>query len=113
MNVADLAEHEALALVVLAKAMIHADGEVSKNEMLDLMSLAQVFGMERFKSLLDTSGNTHRDGPAVVRTAGTVERYDARVLIFVLLEELAKGDGTLAVERNFLADLQAFWELSA
>lgn len=111
MNVAELEEHEALALVVLAKAMIHSDGIVSKNEMLDLMSLAEVFGMERFNALLDASKDTYKDGPAVVKMAGTVERYDARVLIFVLLEELAKGDGTDSVEQRFLNDLQAFWEL--
>ncbi|MCA9568346.1 MAG: hypothetical protein KC656_10900 [Myxococcales bacterium] len=108
----ELEEHEAFALVVLAKCMIHADGVVSKDEMLDLMSLGEVLGTERLMRSLEASASVYRDMNAVAQIAARVDRYDARVLIFVLLEELAKGDGDEAgVEMRFLKDLQNFWEL--
>lgn len=111
MQIEELTEHEVLALVVLAKHMIHVDGVVSKDEMLDLMSLGQALGMQRFAAVLDRTENLYKDIDTVAHIASGVQRFDARVLIFVLLEELAKGDGADAAEKRFLSDLQRFWGL--
>lgn len=111
MEFEELLEHEVFALIVLAKYVIHLDNVVSKDEVLDLMSLGEAIGMQRFNVALERSQDLYKNVDAVVEVARTVQRYDARVLIFVLLEEIIKGDAIATTERRFLADLQHFWEL--
>ena len=111
MEFEELLEHEIFALIVLAKYVIHLDNVVSKDEVLDLMSLGEAIGMDRFNAALDRSQDLYKNVDAVVEVARTVQRYDAKVLVFVLLEELIKGDGAANAEGQFLVDLQRFWEL--
>lgn len=111
MEIDELLEHELLTFMVLAKYLIHADGHVSKDEMLDLMSLSEVFGPQRFMAMLDATKDRYQDPHEVLRMVNSVTRYDARVLIFVLLEELAKGDGVGVPEQATLDELRMRWEL--
>ncbi len=111
MQVTDLDDHELLCLVVLAKYMVHIDGDVSKDELLDLMSLGEVLGMERFQWALDSTEEHWRDPHAVLHMVNSVTRYDAKVLIFVLLEELAKTDGVQMSEEQTLDELRERWRL--
>lgn len=111
MNVDQFNDAELLAFVVLAKHMVHADGDLSQTEMLDLMSVGEVVGMDRFSWALDQTKDLYRDRQATYNVAARVQRYDAKVLIFVLLEELAKGDGVDGQEATILADLRQGWQI--
>lgn len=111
MEIEDLLDHELMTFMVLAKYLIHADGHVSKDEMLDLMSLSEVFGPQKFMAMLDSTKDKYQDPHEVLRMVNSVTRYDAKVLIFVLLEELAKGDGIDAPEQATLNELRMRWEL--
>ena len=109
MKLTDLTDEETLALIVLAKALAHSDGVVTNTEMVDLVSLGEVIGMERFDAALQAAEPWLRDWDTVFSMADRVERYDARELIYALLEELAKGDGMEATEKNVLNELQRRW----
>ena len=112
MNATELTDDELLLLVVLAKCIIHADGEVSNTELLDLMSLGDVVGMERLEHALNASEGRYQDLEAVGRMATAFPMHpDTKVFMFVLLEELAKGDGLGDYEQFLLNDLRRLWEI--
>ena len=111
MNIHELNDQELLTLVVLAKYMVHVDGEVSSSEMVDLVSLGEAVGMERFAAALDATKDQYKDPHAVLHFVNSVTRYDAKVLIFILLEELAKGDGVETPEEATLKELRMRWEI--
>lgn len=111
MEIQDFEDNELMTFIVLAKYMIHTDGRVSQSELLDLMSLGEAIGLERFQRMLDASRDRHKDPHAVLAHVQAVTRYEARVLIFVLLEELGKGDGLGTPEQQMLAELKHRWEL--
>ncbi|MCB9679139.1 MAG: hypothetical protein H6737_28815 [Alphaproteobacteria bacterium] len=112
MQVTSLDDDELLTLVVLAKYMVHVDGNVSRTEMLDLVSLGEAVGMERFEWALRETEGLHEDPHAVLDRVNAVTRWDAKVLIFLLLEELAKGDDfVVRSEEDTLAELRERWGL--
>lgn len=109
MDIDQLTDGELLAMITLAKAMVHADGVVTNEEMVDLVSLGEVMGMARFTAALDAAAPYYRDWNSVFGMADTVVRHDARVLIYCLLEELAKGDGMGGIEQQVLDELRRRW----
>lgn len=111
MKITELSDQEVLALVTMAKYIVHIDGQVSGDEMIDLMSLGEAIGMERFGQALDACKDHYKNVDSVAYIAKKVENNQSRILIFVLLEELAKGDGSDPLEEKFLADLRAFWRI--
>jgi hypothetical protein len=111
MKVSELTDQEVLALVTMAKYMVHVDGVVSGDEMLDLMSLGEAIGMDRFSQALDACKDHYKNLDSVGNIASRVGNYQSRVLIFCLLEEVAKGDGSDELEEKFLQDLRNFWKI--
>ena len=111
MDIEHLDDEEQLALIVLAKAMVHADGHVTNDEMLDLVSLGEAMGLERFNRVLDAAQPHLQTWEAVFAMADRVWRHDARVLIFMLLEELARGDGFEGLEMDVLNELRMRWRV--
>lgn len=109
MDFSELSNAEIMALVALAKHLVHADGQVSGTEMLDLMSIGEAVGMDRFSAALDATKDRYKSREAVLQMADLVQRYDARVLIYVLCEELAKSDGTGKVEEHVLVAIRQRW----
>jgi hypothetical protein len=111
MRIESLNDTEVLAVVTMAKYMAHLDGEVSGTEMVDLLSLGEAIGMERFNQALAECQDHYKNVDSVAYIAGKVQNHQSRIFIFCLLEELAKGDGSDPVEEKFLADLRAFWRI--
>ena len=109
MDVEDLSYDDIHVLVILAKHLVYADGVVSKDEYLDMMSLAEAVGQERFESAMTWAENRFQDPQEALKLCGMVQDLQKRRFMFLLLEELAKGDMVNIAEADFLAEVGLRW----
>lgn len=113
MNIADLNDAEALALVALMREVVQADGDYSPEEQASVKAIRDALGGERFDAAIERAKKELPDRAAVKAYAKTIERPDARWAIWEQLVDVARSDGVDAEEEKPLVWLANWWDLQA
>jgi uncharacterized tellurite resistance protein B-like protein len=112
MQLTDLHPDERLALVALSRAIVRADGQVTALEgrMVARIALALGEGVyrEAFAKAVESFGNE----AALKRFLESIQRQEARALIFDTILDLAVSDQLSPDELPLLRWLEATWGIS-
>lgn len=111
MDITDLTVEEDLALVGLLREIIQADDEYTAEERASIRTLRGQLGADRFDRAIEVAKERFRSRADVKAHAKTIERQEARRLIYTVLEEVAKSDGLDKSEEKPLAWLASWWNL--
>ena len=111
MELRELTDAERLALVGLAKVVVRADDELSAGEQAALDELARAVGSDVFMRSVDEAMGRFRSPEAVWKYCKTIDRQQARDLIFAALCALALPEGTSREESAALSRLRRLWKV--
>jgi len=112
MEMRELTDAERLALVGLAKVVVRADDELSAGEEAALDELAGAVGEEVFLRSVDEAMGRFHSPDAVWEHCETIDRQQARELIFDALCNLALPEGTSLEESATLERLRQLWKIA-
>src|SRR5687767_4296832 len=107
MQLTDLHPDELLALVALSRAIVRADGVVSPREGRMVGRLALAIGEDRYRQAFARAVESYPDEPSLKRFLESIQRQEARTLIFETTLELAVADELSPAEVPLLRWLEA------
>lgn len=110
MTLDDLSQPEQVVLLALIGLMARMDGSVSQAEMELLEQVADEMSPARFEAARDEAAAL-ADGAAILQAAASVERQEAREVIFELVYGIAVRDTIADSEAELLNRLAALWNL--
>jgi len=110
MTLDDLSQPEQVVLLALVGLMARMDGSVSEDEMDLLEQIADEIGEKRFEAARDSAAAL-ADGAAILAAAASVERLEAREIIFELVYSIAVRDTIAESEAALLNELATLWGL--
>lgn len=105
-----LSRDEAMTLVVLARALVRADGHISDPELDAFLELADAVGLDVFADALDRRDTATLSKAELERLANRVGEGN-RVLVLEALLELGSADGLVAPEQELVSTLSRLWAL--
>jgi hypothetical protein len=110
MTLDDLSQPEQVVLLALVGLMARMDGSVSQDELELLEQIADEIGEQRFEAARDAAAAL-ADAAAILRSATSVERPEAREVIFELVYGIAIRDTIASSEAALLNELAMLWGL--
>lgn len=110
MTLDDLSQPEQVVLLALVGLMARMDGTVSQDELELLEQIADEIGAQRFEAARDAAAAL-ADGAAILVAAKSVDRPEAREVIFELVYSIAVRDTIAESEAAMLNELAALWGL--
>jgi len=110
MTLDELSHPEQVVLLALVGLMARTDGSVSGDELELLEQIADEIGAKRFDAARDEAAALP-DGTAILRAAASVDRQEAREVIFELVYGIAVRDTIAVSEAALLNELAALWGL--
>jgi len=111
MELADLDQHERLALVALIKAIVFADRRVSADEAEHLPDIVEAIGEDAYRRSFAVADERFGDEAALKSFLAGIGRQEARELIYETLVDLAEVDGVSTEEDDLLRWLRATWKI--
>lgn len=111
MEINELTHDERLLLVGLLEMVVNADQILSEQEDRELKRIAAEVGVEAFQAAIQEADVRFRSTDDIRQLALSIQRPEARELIFTAIQELAVSDEVTIEEMqlvNWLADL---WDL--
>jgi uncharacterized tellurite resistance protein B-like protein len=109
MELQDLRGDERLALVALLKVAIVADGGVSDEEVEEIGDVAEAFGEGEYQKLVDEVAQRFQSADDLKTFLETIERPEARELIYGFFLEEAAGEALQGRESELVAWLAEAW----
>jgi hypothetical protein len=110
MTLDDMSQPEQVVLLSLVGLMARMDGSVSQDELELLEQIADEIGAERFEAARDAAAAL-ADGEAIKRAASSIDRQEAREVIFELVYGIAVRDTIAESEAALLNELATMWGL--
>jgi hypothetical protein len=110
MTLDDMSQPEQVVLLSLVGLMARMDGSVSQEELELLEQIADEIGEKRFEAARDAAAALS-DGAAILRAASSVDRQEAREVIFELVYGIAVRDTIAESEAALLNELATLWGL--
>ena len=110
MTLDDLSQPEQVVLLALVGLMARMDGSVSQDELELLEQIADEIGEKRFEAARDAAAALD-DGDAILKAAASVERQEAREIIYELVYGIAVRDTIAPSESALLNELATLWAL--
>jgi hypothetical protein len=111
MELTELNPDERIALVGLVKAVVLADGQVSEDEMEEVQEIVDAFGDEAYRGYLDAFEARFADEPSFQQFLKTIERQEARELIYGTILAGAAADAIEGHESELLSWLADAWNV--
>ena len=111
MNLMDLLPEESLALVALTRAIARADGAISPLEGRAIAVIAAELGEATYRKLFARAAESFPDEAALKELLASIERPEARSLIYESTLALAAADSISAEEEPLIVWLQQAWEI--
>jgi uncharacterized tellurite resistance protein B-like protein len=111
MQLADLDPDEQLALVCLSRVVARADGTVSPTEGRAIKRIAAALGEAKFRELFAQAAEYFPDEAALRPFLSTIQRQEARALIFQTVLALAASDQISEEEGPLMAWLEETWAI--
>ena len=112
MELSDLDHDERLALVALVGSAIGGDGEVSEDERLQIDRIAAVFGDEAYQQLAEEADERLPDEEALKTFLATIQRQEARELVYGAVLDAALPDVVDQHESSLLGWLATEWNVT-
>jgi hypothetical protein len=112
MQLTDLQSDELLALVALSRAIVRADGVVTPKEGRMVGRLALEIGEDRYRQAFTRAVESYPDEPSLKRFLESIQRPEARQLIFDTTLDLAVSDELTPAEVPLLRWLETTWQIS-
>jgi hypothetical protein len=109
MQLTDLDSDEQLALVALSRVVARADGAVSPTEGQSIKRIAAALGEATFRELFAQVAELFPDEEQLRPFLQTIERQEARALIFQTILALAASDEISDEEGPLVAWLEETW----
>jgi hypothetical protein len=109
MHLNDLLPEESLALVALSRAVARADGAVTSLEGEAIAIMAAEVGETTYRRLFAKAAEAFPDEGALKNFLASIERAEARALIYESVLALAAADSISAEEEGLMAWLQEAW----
>jgi hypothetical protein len=111
MHLIDLLPEESLALVALSRAIARADGAITPLEGRAIAVIAAELGEATYRRLFAEAAASFPDQAALKAFLASIERPEARSLIYESILALAATDSISAEEEPLMAWLQETWEI--
>ena len=111
MQLIDLLPDESLALVALSRAVARADGAISPLEGRAIALMAAELGEATYRKLFARAAASFPDEAALKPFLASIERPEARSLIYESILALAAADSISEDEESLMAWLQETWEI--
>lgn len=109
MQLTDLHPDELLALVALSRAIVRADGVVSPVEGRMVGRIALAIGEDKYRQAFARAQESYGDEASLRRFLETIQRQEARNLIFETMLALAVSDELQPSEVPLLRWLESTW----
>ncbi len=109
MNLNDLLPEESLALVALSRAVARADGAVSELEGEAIAIMAAEIGEATYRRLFAKAAESFPDEAALKKFLVTIERAEARALIYESVLAVAGADAISVEEERLVGWLREAW----
>jgi len=111
MHLIDLLPEETLALVALSRAVARADGAVSQLEGEAIAIMAAELGEATYRKLFAKAAESFPDEAALKKFLATIERKEARALIYEYILARAGADSMSTEEEALMGWLQEAWAI--
>jgi formylmethanofuran:tetrahydromethanopterin formyltransferase len=111
MHLIDLLPEESLALVALSRAIARADGAITPLEGRAIALMAAELGEATYRKLFAKAAESLPDEAALKEFLASIERPEARSLIYESILALAAADSISVEEEPLMAWLQETWEI--
>ena len=111
MKLIDLLPEESLALVALSRAIARADGAITALEGRAIASIAAELGEATYRKLFTKAAESFPDQPALEKFLASIERPEARALIYESILALAAADSISAEEEPLMIWLHETWKI--
>jgi uncharacterized tellurite resistance protein B-like protein len=109
MHLIDLLPEESLALVALSRAIARADGAITPLEGRAIAVMAAELGEATYRKLFAKAAESLPDEAALKEFLASIERPEARSLIYESILALAAADSISAEEEPLMVWLQETW----
>ena len=111
MELSDLRGDERLALVALLETAVVADGSVSDEEVEDIGEVIAAFGDDEYRKLVDEVSQRFRSQDDLMNFLETIQRPEARDLIYGFFLEEAVGEALRGREAELVDRLGKVWNI--
>jgi uncharacterized tellurite resistance protein B-like protein len=111
MHLIDLLPDESLALVALSRAIARADGAITPLEGRAIALIAAELGEATYRKLFARAAESFPDQAALKEFLATIDRPEARSLIYESILKLAAADSISAEEEPLIVWLHETWEI--
>jgi len=111
MHLIDLLPDESLALVALSRAIARADGAISPLEGRAIALMAAELGEATYRKLFARAAESFPDQAALKEFLATIDRPEARSLIYESILKLASADSISVEEEPLIVWLHETWEI--
>jgi hypothetical protein len=111
MQLSELNADERIALVGLLKAAILSNGRVSEEEVAEVQQIVDAIGEEAYQRALDEFESRFPDEPSFMKFLTTIDRQEARELIYGTIFQGATADAIDSHESELLTWLAEEWHV--
>ena len=111
MQLIDLLPEETLALVALSRAIARADGAISPLEGRAIAVMAAELGEATYRGLFTKAAESFPDQASLKGFLASIERPEARALIYESILALAAADSISAEEEPLMVWLHETWDI--
>ena len=111
MHLIDLLPDESLALVALSRAIARADGAITPLEGRAIALMAAELGEATYRKLFAKAAASFPDQAALKAFLATIDRPEARAIIYESILALAAADSISAEEEPLMVWLQETWDI--
>ena len=111
MHFIDLLPEESLALVALSRAIARADGAITPLEGRAIARIAAELGEATYRRLFAKAAESFPDQAALTEFLASIERPEARSLIYESILALAAADSISAEEEPLMIWLRETWKI--
>jgi hypothetical protein len=112
MTFTDLTEDERLALVALLELVVTANPGLTEEESREIRKVVKAFGRDAYRQLAETIDARFRDEATLRTFLKTIDRQEAREVIYGTALEAAAGDWPVREEADLLQWLARTWKVS-
>lgn len=111
MELADLNQNERIALAGLLEFVVLASGHVTEDEQNELDTIIEALGAENYRKAVEAVDERFGDEKALRQFLSTIDRQDARELIYGVVIEAAMADTVEGRESALLDWLADEWKV--
>ena len=111
MHLSDLLPEENLALVALSRAVVRADGAITQLEGEAIAVMAAELGEATYRRLFAKAAESFPDEAALKKFLASIERPEARALIYEYILGLAAVDSMSEEEESLVGWLRETWDI--